>query len=117
MTSTWRQILKLKNLDACDAFKGTHPVELANQYMKFMSVYLPNLIPDACPVKPHKYFVNHTITSVSIANNFTMALTPEPYPNGRYRIVLRFHNQRDPIGVTFWVMIEYYYWNNEATQF
>lgn len=117
MTSTWRQIVDLKNMDGCAALGESHPLNFINQAIKFVRYMVPGAIADKCPVQPGKFHVNQTITSISFKSNFTSSLSSDDYPNGRYRVYVHVFNKDDPVGITFWLMFEFYVRNNAATDF
>lgn len=124
MTSTWRQIIDLQNMEACEALSSSHSVDFLNSLVKTGRDHAPNLLPNSCPVKAERYFTNVTIYSQGPNPNvnkdneedvFRLFLAPQGFPNGQYRVVVRLHNFRDPIGFSFWAVIDHYTrYNNET---
>lgn len=122
LTSTWRQIIEFKDMEACEALSSTHPIELLNEMVRFLRGIFPNAVPDSCPIKPGKYFSNNTIFDSLGRGNSNIdkvfaAVTVGRPPNGQYRAVGRIYNAKDPIGGTVWAMTEFYESNSNATNF
>lgn len=110
---SWRQYLKLDNLDFCAVGAGKHDLDLIRAIREQYFFLFPDL-PKKCPVEKRKYS----------AKNVTVIFTPETrkiagvgeadrllspsLPNGIYRHTIRFYTESDPEGMMLYWHVELY---------
>lgn len=103
--STWRQLIKLDNIDGCLFLNGMETLPLFEAVRQYYSTYFPNF-PTRCPIQPGNYTAyNVTATDNRNGNpgeHLITKMSPVPFPNGLYRYLIRIYVDGDDIGVTLY---------------
>lgn len=115
---SWRQFLKLDNLDLCAFLSGGLTLDFLKSVKELYFHLFPTL-PSKCPIEPGKYsFKNVSIFEGGQSGSEAKKkigprgpggfLSPANLPNGIYRHTVRFYNNFDPEGFMFYWHVEFY---------
>lgn len=106
--STWRQLVKLDNIDGCFFLNSiqNQNLPLIDAVRVFYTTHMPNL-PRKCPIPPGNYTA-YNVTAIDHRNNGTEGgklltkMSPVPFPNGVYRHFFQLTLDSDKNAVTFY---------------
>lgn len=113
--SAWRQIISLKDVDACAVLNdNTNSILFMKEFKKLVQKLFPNL-PTKCPYKPGKYYNRNTKVDNQSGVYLTNSLTNKIFPNGEYRHNIRLYTRADPQGLLMLIYHEVYERMNDET--
>lgn len=115
-SNTWRQLIKLDNIDACAVANGLNTIPLLDQFYKLFEKLINGKMPTKCPVVAGEHYVSNVTFKNDIARDIvSKTVTPSIFPNGIYRNFLRVSFPQDPGGLYMWNILEHSERYNEDT--
>lgn len=114
----WRQIIKFDRIDVCQLLGGLNNnfIPLVADFREILFTLCP-FLPRGCPMKVGKYYGYNLTMKSEYGESLHKRMSPNAMPNGQYRTVLKFFNDDDTTGASFWYHEEMYDASNPQMDF
>lgn len=115
-SSNWRQLIKLDRIVVCPILEGVNALPVLATFRDIIYSIVPTL-PRKCPFTPMRLTLqNATIMSPEFVEHIKKLMndiTATLLPNGVYRGVVKFYNDKDLQGFIIYYHIEVYFRLND----